>query len=137
MSGQQTNGLVLCLFRFLSVANKPAVVLFSRHCSFFPHKKQKLSQHSACNTAMTLHVHWTVWKLKLNPTVFREFLTVHSSQYCRYQTYNQGFFFFRWKCKTGEPSIVTLLPWLRNCCSQHYSQMEKVGAKWNLLKPRF
>ena len=25
------------------------------------------------------------------------------------------------------------LPWLRICCSQYFSQMEKVGAKWNLL----
>ena len=22
------------------------------------------------------------------------------------------------------------LPWLRNCCSQHFSQMEKVGVKF-------
>ena len=25
------------------------------------------------------------------------------------------------------------LPWLRICCSQHFSQMEIVGAKWNSL----
>ena len=29
------------------------------------------------------------------------------------------------------------LPWLRICCSQHFSQMEKVGAKWIDLSQGF
>ena len=38
----------------------------------------------------------------------------------------------RTKClSSGLKKNMQGLPWLRICCSQHFSQMEKVGAKWN------
>ena len=68
-SWQQTNGLLLCLFWFLSVQSKLVVILFSRHLGFFPH----------CNKNRLQQLHWhvhLVWKLTLNPTFFCAFLTI-------------------------------------------------------------
>ena len=37
---------------------------------------------------------------------------------------------------TCRSTIAQGLPWLRICCSQHFSQIVKVGATKNRLQPR-
>ena len=46
-----------------------------------------------------------------------------------------SFIVFAFSLVIGSSFHTQGLPWLIICCSQHFSQMEKAGAKWKKLEP--